>query len=399
MPSSFFTTEKQVSECAFSVAELRIKKTADRCRYEMDEITQRSKRKLDHIKYALETGDGTRKTGLEQVHFLHNCLTSVEPGKVSLQTHIGNLALPVPVFIDAITGGAEEVREINRKLARTARMAGVPMAVGSQYGSVKHGYAADSYTVVREEYPDGLLFANVSALAAPEEAVKAVEMIGASSLEIHLNAAQELLMPEGDTAFSSLSDNLLRLAEELEMPLIIKETGCGMGREQIHVLRGMGYTCFDVAGAGGTSFTAIEARRSRNVRHEKFAAWGIPTAWSIVEAVQELAPQDTLIASGGIRSGWQAAQCLALGADAVSLSGIVLARALELGEEAAARYLKDIMEDIRDIMVLTGSRSIGELQQTPLIFTGEMLDFMQSRGYDPGKKRRKRQNAAGFHTI
>lgn len=118
-----------------------------------------------------------------------------------------------------------------------------------------------------------------------------------------------------------------------------------------------------------------------------------------MEAVQELNPQDTLIASGGIRNGWQAAQCLALGADAVSLSGVVLAKVLEQGEEIAADYLREILDDIRDIMVLTGSRSVKELQQIPLVFTGELLDFMQSRGYSTTQKRRKTQRTAGFHTV
>lgn len=366
----------------------------------MDEITLRSKRKLDHIKYALETGDGERKTGLEQVHFLHNCLTPVEPAQIQLQTHIGNLTVPVPLFIDAITGGTTEVREINRKLARTARLAGIPMAVGSQYGTVKNGSEADSYTIVREEYPEGILFANVSALATPEEACKAVEMIGASALEIHLNVAQELLMPEGDKKFSCLWQNLLLLRERLQdIPLIVKETGCGMAREQIRALGSIGYICFDVAGLGGTSFTAIEAERSRVPRHKKFADWGIPTAWSVVEAVQELHPWDTLIASGGIRTGWQAAQCLALGADAVSLSGVILAKVLAQGEEIAAKYLQDMLDDIRDIMILTGSRSVRELQQISLIFTGELLDFMQSRGYSTTQKRRRKQTMVGFHTV
>lgn len=365
----------------------------------MDKNTLRSKRKLDHIKYALATGDGERRTGLEQVRFLHNCLTSVDPDQVQLQTHIGSLKVLVPLFIDAITGGTETVREINGKLARTARLAGIPMAVGSQYGTVKDGSAVASYTIVREEYPEGLLFANVSALATPEEALKAVEMIGASALEVHLNTAQELLMPEGDKEFAHLMENLLRLQEALEIPLILKETGCGMAREQIQELHGLGFTCFNVAGLGGTSFTAIEAERSRILRHKKFADWGIPTAWSVVEAVQELNPQDTLIASGGIRNGWQAAQCLALGADAVSLSGVVLAKVLEQGEEIAADYLREILDDIRDIMVLTGSRSVKELQQIPLVFTGELLDFMRSRGYSTTQKRRKTQRTAGFHTV
>lgn len=349
----------------------------------------REKRKTDHIKYAMELGDGNRKNGLEDVRLLHNCLTPVDPDRVDISTRIGKLALPVPVFIDAITGGAAGVKEINRKLAMVAGHAGVAMAVGSQYGAVKAGQYADTYKVIREENPEGIFFANVSALVSPEEARTAVEMIRADALEVHLNVAQELIMPEGDKQFSRTRENLMRLRDCTEVPIIIKETGCGMAAEQIRELQAMGFTCFNVAGYGGTSFAAIEAFRSKSVRHEKFAAWGIPTAWSLIDTTHAAKSWDTVIASGGIRNGWQAARAIALGADAVSMSGNVLAVLLQRGEDAAVAYLQDVIADLKDIMVLTGSHTIRELQKAPLIFTGETLDFIRSRGYDAKFKRRR----------
>jgi len=349
----------------------------------------REQRKADHIRYALELSDGNRKTGLEDVRFLHNCLTSVDPERVDSSTRIGKLVLPVPVFIDAITGGAAGVKEINRKLAAVARRAGVAMAVGSQYGAVKAGKHADTYGVIREENPEGVFFANVSALASPEEARAAVKMIRADALEIHLNAAQELIMPEGDRKFSLVEENLARLQDCTEVPIIIKETGCGMAAEQIRKLQSMGFTCFNIAGFGGTSFAAIEASRGKEKRYEKFADWGIPTAWSLIDTVHAAKPWDTVIASGGIRNGWQAAQSIALGADAVAMSGNILAVLLQDGEEAAVAYLRDVIADLKDIMVLTGRRTIRELQQVPLIFTGDTLAFIRSRGYEAAFKRRR----------
>ncbi|MER2138746.1 MAG: type 2 isopentenyl-diphosphate Delta-isomerase [Succiniclasticum sp.] len=349
----------------------------------------REQRKLDHIRYALELSDGNRRTGLEDVRFLHNCLTPVDPDRVDIRTRIGNLVLPVPVFIDAITGGAAEAKEINRKLAAVAKRTGAAMAVGSQYGAVKAGQHRDTYAVIREENPEGIFFANVSALVSPEEAKAAVEMIGADALEIHLNAAQELIMPEGDKKFSFIKDNLARLQDCVEVPIIIKETGCGMAAEQIHELQAMGFTCFDVAGYGGTSFAAIEASRSKKTRYEKFADWGIPTAWSLIDGAHAAKPWDTLIASGGIRSGWQAAQAIALGADAVAMSGNILAVLQQEGVEKAAEYLQDLTADLKDIMVLTGSRTVRELQQVPLVFTGDTLAFIQSRGYEAAFKRKR----------
>ena len=349
----------------------------------------REQRKLDHIRYALESGGVKRGTGLEDVRFLHNCLTPVDPGKVDISTRIGSLKLPVPVFIDAITGGAREVKEINRRLAAVARAAGVAMAVGSQYGAVKDGQHADTYSVVREENPEGIIFANVSALVSPDEANAAVDMIAADALEIHLNVAQELIMPEGDKTFSRIPGNLARLQDCVPVPVIIKETGCGMAAEQIRELQTMGFTCFNIAGCGGTSFPAIEAGRGKTKRYEKFSDWGIPTAWSLIDAAHAAQPWDTLIASGGIRGGLDAARAIALGADAVAMSGNILAVLLQQGEEAAVAYLQDVIADLKDIMVLTGSRTVRELQQVPLIFTGDTLAFIQSRGYEPQFRRKR----------
>lgn len=349
----------------------------------------REQRKADHIKYALELSDGNRKTGLEDVRFLHNCLTPVDPGAVAIDTRIGSLALPVPVFIDAITGGADSVKDINRKLATVAGRAGVAMAVGSQYGAVKKDMHRETYSVIRDTNPEGIFFANVSALATPEEAGAAVDMIRADALEIHLNVTQELIMPEGDKQFSLIRENLFRLQDCTGVPIIIKETGCGMAAEQILELQSMGFTCFNIAGFGGTSFAAIEASRGQEKRYEKFANWGIPTAWSLIDASHAAKPWDTVIASGGIRNGWQAAQAIALGADAVAMSGNILAMLLQNGEEAAVAYLREVVADLKDIMVLTGCRTIKELQQVPLAFTGETMDFIRSRGYKATFKRKR----------
>ncbi|MBM6985762.1 MAG: type 2 isopentenyl-diphosphate Delta-isomerase [Acidaminococcaceae bacterium] len=351
-------------------------------------MMSREQRKLDHIHYALQLGDGGRSTGLDDVRFLHNCLTPVNPDRVCLTTRIGALELPVPLFIDAITGGSEGTKRVNRQLARVARSAGCAMAVGSQYGAVKEGRYADSYAIVREEYPEGILFANLSALATPEEARAAVAMLDADALEIHLNVAQELCMPEGDRDFASLLDNLSRLREAVTVPVIVKETGCGMAREQVETLQALGFTCFNVAGSGGTSFPAIETARSGDKRRQFLADWGIPTAWSLLDVSQSASPWDTVIASGGLRNGLDLAKALALGADAAGMSANVLALTLGLGVDAAASALKDILADLQDVMVLTGAATIKELRRIPLVFTGTLLDFVRNRGYDVGKERR-----------
>ena len=350
----------------------------------------REQRKLEHLQLALTSGRSKVSAGFEDVQFLHNCLSTVNPEKVDLTTRVAGLKLDYPLFIDAITGGTDGVTDVNRMLAQVAARCGLAMAVGSQYGTVKDKSSQASFKVVREENPDGIIFANVSALATPAEVKEAVKMLGAAAVEIHLNVAQELFMPEGDKNFASLWENLETLRDKVTVPIIIKETGCGMAAEQIKQLLGAGFTCFNVAGAGGTSFAAIEATRSENAREQRFASWGIPTVWSLLEARKVCPKEATIIASGGIRDGWQAAKALALGADAVGMAGNILELLKPLQDGPSATdsegavdrtvlALEEILADIRDIMVLTGSANIKALHKTRLIFTGKTLAYLQNK--------------------
>jgi len=158
----------------------------------------------------------------------------------------------------------------------------------------------------------------------------------------------------------------------------------------VETLQALGFTCFNVAGSGGTSFPAIETARSGDKRRQFLADWGIPTAWSLLDVSQSASPWDTVIAPGGLRNGLDLAKALALGADAAGMSANVLALTLGLGVDAAASALKDILADLQDVMVLTGAATIKELRRIPLVFTGTLLDFVRNRGYDVGKERRPR---------
>ena len=174
---------------------------------------------------------------------MHNCLPELNPQDISLSSRFGGILLLSPFLINAVTGGAEAVTEINRRLAQSAKKAGAALAVGSQYGAVKRKTNYYSYEVVREEYPDGVIFANTSALATPEEALEAVKMIDADALQIHLNPAQELIMPEGDREFKGLFANMQRILDKCCVPVIVKETGCGMAARQVKQLLKAGFTC------------------------------------------------------------------------------------------------------------------------------------------------------------
>ncbi len=340
----------------------------------------REQRKLDHIKYALKLGDGPQTSGLEHVHFVHNCLPELNPQDISLSSRFGGILLLSPFLINAVTGGAEAVTEINRRLAQAAKKAGAALAVGSQYGAVKRKTNYYSYEVVREEYPDGVIFANTSALATPEEALETVKMIDADALQIHLNPAQELIMPEGDREFKGLFANMQRILEKCCVPVIVKETGCGMAARQVKQLLKAGFTCFDVGGAGGTNFPAIEAARYGGTA--LLNGWGLNTAQTLLETGSVCGSEGFIAATGGVRTGLDAAKCLALGADVIGMAGNVLAAAVNDGADAAAELITQAEDELRLLMLLTGAPDIRSMRTKPLYFTGPLLDFMQCRGWD-----------------
>lgn len=343
---------------------------------------QRAKRKLEHIKYALELGDGPASTHLADLRFLHNCLPEVNPADIALSVQILGKRLRLPFFIDAITGSTDAVTDINRRLAQVAAQAGIGLAVGSQFGAVRDGSGLASYAVVREELPDGLVLGNLSALATPAQAQAAVDMLRADALEVHLNAAQELWMAEGDKDYAGLLANMESILATLSVPVVVKETGCGIAAEQYRLLAAKGFTAFDCAGSGGTNFPAIEARRQGIELTEDFASWGVPTCWSLLDAQAVLPKEALLLASGGVRNGADVARALALGADAVGITAPVLALVLEQGVSAAVDYLQRLAEELQKYLLLLGCHKSYDLRRVSLVITGATRDFIASRGYD-----------------
>ena len=352
---------------------------------------QRAKRKLEHIKYALELGAGPASTHLADLRFLHNCLPELNPADLDLSVKLLGKRLRLPFFIDAVTGATEAVTEINRKLAQVAAQLGIGMAVGSQYGAVREGGDTSSYKVVREEMGGGLVIGNISALATPAQAQAAVDMLGADALEVHLNAAQELWMAEGDKDYAGLLANMVQIKNALSVPVIVKETGCGIAAEQYQLLAKSGFCYFDCAGVGGTNFPAIEAKRQELTLTEEFASWGVPTCWSLLDA-QAVLPQDAvLLGSGGVRSAADAVRVLALGADAVGITGVVLKLVVEEGVDAAVSFMEQLAQELRCYMLLLGAQHVRDLRNVPLIITGETKDFLACRGYELARVCKKRR--------
>lgn len=183
------------------------------------------------------------------------------------------------------------------------------MAVGSPYGAVTRKEGIKSFEVVRKYNPNGIVFANLSADAKADIVENAIEMIAADGLQLHLNVAQELVMPEGDRNFNGYLHNIELICAKTQVPVIVKETGCGMTKEQVRQLLNCGVDAVDVGGTGGTNFLAIEAARRQDSGYNELLSWGIPTALSILEARTIVAGDHCgLIASGGIRSAFDMAK-------------------------------------------------------------------------------------------
>ncbi len=338
----------------------------------------RSKRKWDHIQYALTTGQ-SRDTGFDDITFIHQSLPDSSIEQVSLKTMIGELSLSSPLFINAMTGGGgERTEEINRQLAIIASETRVAMAVGSQMSSIKNSSEISTYKIVRTENPKGLIFANLGSEASVDQALQAVDMLEANALQIHLNTIQELTMPEGDRDFTDALRRIEDIVKKIHVPVIVKEVGFGMSRETAKKLSQVGISIVDVGGFGGTNFAKIENER-RNRLLSFFNSWGIPTVVSIAE-VKCSFPDLTVLGSGGVQSSLDVVKALSLGASAVGLAGYILKVLLEEGIEQSMTEIEEIKQEIRYLMTALGSTTIKDLQKAPLVIEGKTHHWLNERG-------------------
>jgi len=311
-------------------------------------------------------------TGLESYHFVHQALPEINRDDVDLSTSLLGKDLSAPLIISSMTGGTEEAETINKNLAMAAQIHGLGMGVGSQRAALEEPTLSHTYQV-RDVAPDILLLANLGAVQlnygyGVEHCQRAVEMIEADGLILHLNPLQEALQPEGNTDFSGLLAKIAQVCRGLSVPVIVKEVGWGISEEVARRLADASVAAIDVAGAGGTSWSEVERHRvvsesSRRIA-AAFADWGIPTAVSI-QMVRRAAPDVTLIASGGIRTGVEAAKAIALGADAAALATPFLKPAT-VSPEAVGEKIGEILEQLRTAMFCVGARDLQELKSVPL---------------------------------
>lgn len=342
----------------------------------------RQSRKLDHLKYSLALSDGPGVSGFSDISLVHNCLPDFNWDDIDIKSSIAGIPIQSPFIINAITGGAQDVTAVNARLAEFARLTKSAMAVGSQYAALEYPEVEESYKIVREKNPDGVIFANLGAHATVNQAKRAVDMIDAQAIQIHLNVAQELIMTEGDREFSGYLANIERIAEGVSVPVIVKEVGCGIGKEQAMLLAKTGVKGIDVGGAGGTNFLAIEGARSQLSISQELLSWGIPTAISAIETISVLPKGLDMMVSGGIRTPLDMVKALALGGSAAGIATPIIRILYEKEIDEAVSWFSNFVHEVKCYMLLVGAKNTKELKKVPVVITGYTKEWLLSRGVD-----------------
>lgn len=355
-------------------------------------------RKREHMELALSArSQGGISAGWTDINLVPASLPEISQDEIDLTATLLGHRLGAPLLIAGMTGGHHDATDINGRLAQAAELLGLAIGVGSQRAALEEPGLAKTYSVVRDLAPSTMILGNLGVAQfvrqrgatrcyGPRDVERAVSMVGADAMAIHLNVLEEMVQTEGDRNSAGYLSAIRELISSSPVPVIAKETGAGLDSRSARLLADAGAAALDVGGAGGTSFAAIEAMRAErhgNVRGARvgrtFAHWGISTAASILECRQAGLP---VIATGGVRNGLDMAKALALGADMVGVGRPLL--------EAAGRGLPELIDEIetwltelRLAMLLCGARTVGQLRETPPVLTGSTNDWAWQRGVHP----------------
>lgn len=341
--------------------------------------TEQMRRKDEHVGHATQQYHAQAHPDLDQTRFVHHPLPELDVADISLQSSIANIPTEVPFYINAMTGGSPKTTLLNQRLAQIAHHTGLAMATGSMSIAMKDPSTAASFTIIRKENPTGILFANLGAHYEVEAAKRAVDLIEADGLQLHLNTAQELIMPEGDRNFSTWLRNIEAIVTALSVPVIVKEVGFGFSQENIRQLENIGVQSIDISGVGGTNFAKIEQARRKGPSFSDWFDWGQSTVISLLEA-QGFSGE--ILASGGIHTPMDMAKCIALGANAVGLSGefLHLARKEDSVPDAIA-VVTAWKEELAFLYALLGVHSTTQLQQqTNIVLPPSVAHWCEARG-------------------
>ena len=340
----------------------------------MTKVAPINQRKADHIKINLEQDVRSALTsGLEKYRFIHEALPELDLDRIDTTLSLFGKKLNSPILISSMTGGTDAAKTINMRLAEAAQECGLAMGVGSQRAAIEHPEQAETFQV-RKVAPDILLFANLGAVQLNygygiDQCRKAVDMIQADALILHLNPIQEAVQDAGDVNFSGLAKKMEGICKKLEVPVIAKEVGWGISERTAKLLADCGVSAIDVAGAGGTSWSQVEMHRAPDEFTRELAAtfvgWGIPTAESILN-VRKAVPKMTIFASGGIKDGLDIAKSIALGATLGGMAGQFL-KAAAISNENVVEMIKLTMRQIEVTMFAAGVGTLEGLNVGTLV--------------------------------
>ncbi len=340
-------------------------------------------RKTDHLRVNIERDvHSLVSPGFDDYYFVHQALPEIDLAEVDTSSVLFGRKLNFPLLISSMTGGTEAAFQININLARAAQEAGIAMGVGSQRAGIDHPSLKNTYQI-RKVAPQILLFANIGAVQlnnsySIEHCRRAVEMIEADALFLHLNPLQEAIQPEGNTNFRGLLSKIERVCREIQAPVVIKEVGWGISEKVARQLYDAGVSAIDVAGAGGVSWSQVEMYRLQDENMAQIASafrdWGIPTATSL-QVIRHALPQMMVFASGGLRSGIDLAKSVALGATLGGMAHPFLKAAVESYDKIIS-LIDVIHQQLKISMFLIGAKDISTLKVTSCLVKKTWADHV-----------------------
>ncbi|MDP8206204.1 MAG: type 2 isopentenyl-diphosphate Delta-isomerase [Candidatus Electryonea clarkiae] len=345
------------------------------------------RRKADHLRIVAE-GEVEHREGtlLDEIHLVHQALPEIDLDDIDTTTEFFGKTLKHPFMITSMTGGADYAENLNRAIAEAGARLGIAVALGSQRVMLEHPELSSDFQV-RNYIPDGVLLGNIGAVQlkeySPDQIAEVTKQIEADGMCVHLNPAQEIVHGEkGQQDYSGLLDAIARLIDRMNGQVLVKETGAGISPETIVKLKSIGVPYIDVSGSGGTSWTRVEAYRTTDKLHEKlgmtFADWGIPTAFCTLAARSICKESVCIISSGGLRNGLDAARSIAAGANVAGFARPVLLAFLEKGAERITSWFEEVIAEYRSAMFLSGARNNEELHRVPRMYTGKLLEWLNS---------------------
>lgn len=334
----------------------------------MKNIEEIQNRKIEHIKYALKAY--SEDDYFKDIKIFNNSIPEINYDSISLETIFLKKKISMPIMINAMTGGTDFSFKLNDDLSVIAKKFNIPIAVGSQSIMLKDSSLKDSFKIMRKNNKEGVILSNLSAMSSLEEAKRAVDILEADGIQLHMNVAQELVMAEGDRNFKGMIKNIENIVNKIEVPVILKEVGSGISYDTSRKLRDIGVKYIDVGGKGGTSFIKIESLRNKDSIYEEIEEIEISTPHSIINC-KEGSRDITIIASGGINKGSHIVKSLILGSSICGIAGPILSYYLSSGKEGVEKYLNSLKKNTKILMGTLGCESLKDLKNVKYFYKEE----------------------------